>query len=293
MTTTQTYIQSTIQSADGTELAVYEWKTRNPVATLLIVHGYLEHATVYDEFASYLTSNKDIDVISYDFRGHGLSKGARGLCKDWINEYHKDLELVLDRVAASKDEPVPTFVLGHSNGGLVVLDYFMTSGDETNNSKPIKGLLVSSPWLAPATKLPYVKVLLSKLLGRFVPTLTLPVNENELSGKLLTHDPIKIKESDEDPLNLKAVTVGWAYQSLLAQERVLANDHCQLPMPVLFAYAGKDQIANPQINETFGQAIQSPDLTIVPRPHDHHEILNETNRTEVYERMSQWILNHV
>ena len=283
---TTAFSEQTVKSEDGIELVVYKWATsgnKKPKAQLLIAHGYLEHGRRYGEFAEVLSQKHQIAVTVYDFRGHGNSSGARAFVRNW-KDYHADLDAVL----ATVDDESPKFVLGHSNGGLVCLDYF-SDKDNQATVKEIRGLIITSPWLGPAKKLPYIKVLASKLLGNIFPKLTLPVDKEELSGKVLTHDPVKVKENDDDEMNLRKLTVGWAYQALLAQQRVTTE--CKhIPVPLLFAYAELDLVADPELNKKFGQMVAADDKTILERKGEYHEILNETDRKELYEIFAEWIL---
>lgn len=284
--------KQTVQSADGTELAVYKWTSTNnnnnnnssSKAQLLISHGYLEHGQRYREFAEVMANKYSIDVTVYDYRGHGHSKGAKALCSNW-KQYHEDLEAVMKTL---KNDSLPKFVLGHSNGGLVCLDYFLEHS-ETVSSLDVKGLLITSPFLGPAAKLSCVKKQLSRLLGRFFPSLTLPVSEDEISGETLSRDPVKIKEHDEDELNLNALTVGWAYQAMSAQDRVLNNTK-SISVPLFFAYAELDQVADPALNREFSKKVSATDKTVMERKGCRHEVLNEINREDLYETIAEWIL---
>jgi alpha-beta hydrolase superfamily lysophospholipase len=270
-----TPIEQTVKSVDGTELAVYKWSTtgKASAAQLVVSHGYLEHAMRYAEFAQVLATKHGISVTVYDYRGHGKSGGSPGFVKKW-KDYHDDLDAVLTTVEGD----TPTFVLGHSNGGLVCLDYF-----SKNTDTRVQGLIICSPWLGPAA---------SKLLGNIFPKLKLPVSKDEAGPRVLTHDPVKIKEHEDDKLNLTKLTVGWAYQSLLAQARV-TTECKQISIPIMYAYAELDRVADPLLNKKFGQLLAADDKTILERKGCHHEILNEIDRDELYGIFAEWIMKRV
>jgi len=290
---------------DGTTLQLYQWLPTETLpstgvvapaakAHLIIVHGYLEHGMRYAEFANVLASEHGIAVTVFDVRGHGSSSGPRGYVHYW-SDYHDDLDAVIQEVSTFAPT-TPLFVLGHSNGGLIALSYFLDGGSQAHRQH-VRGLLITCPWLAPAAKLPYIKILASKILGRILPSLTLPVNAEEVSGKVLMHDENKIKEHDTDERNLHRITVGWAYQSLLTQQQVLdaaaaGASPWKLPIPLWYAFAEQDMVANPAVNRTFGEQIQSAvnDKTVVERKGSYHEILNETDRVELYGQIAAWIL---
>jgi alpha-beta hydrolase superfamily lysophospholipase len=277
--------ESTVETTDKTTLHVKKWTPEGslggPKAQVVLIHGYLEHCGRYDEFGQYLKT-KGIAMIAFDCRGHGKSSGRRGYVWNFA-QYHLDLDAVLGQV----DAKIPLFVLGHSAGGLVLLDYLLTNKTK-NNPTSFKGVVISSPFLTPANRIPTYKIVASRILAWFVPFLPIPADE-EVTAEVLTHDKQKIKEHHEDTLLLQNATVGWGYGVLSTQAKVLSKGK-DIPLPVLFAYAGADMVADPATNKKFAAEIVSPDLTVEERKEKYHEILNEDDRTEVFALMSSWIL---
>jgi alpha-beta hydrolase superfamily lysophospholipase len=270
--------ESTVETSDKTSLHVKKWTPKgSPKAQVVLIHGYLEHCGRYDEFGQYLTT-KSVAMIAFDCRGHGKSSGRRGYVWNFA-QYHLDLDAVLGEV----NDKIPLFVLGHSAGGLVLLDYLMTKKPTS-----FRGVVISSPFLTPANRIPTYKIVASRILAWFVPFLPIPADE-EVTAEVLTHDAQKIKEHHEDTLLLQNATVGWGYGVLSTQAKVLSKGK-EIPMPVLFAYAGADMVADPAANRKFAEEIVSPDLTVEERKDKYHEILNEDDRKEVFELMSKWIL---
>jgi alpha-beta hydrolase superfamily lysophospholipase len=295
------HIEETVRSADGTNLFVQHWlpaaaapdtttescstgTAPAPVARVVIVHGYLEHCGRYGELAQCWASPPySFVTTAFDYRGHGKSDGQRGYV--WsFRQYHEDLEAVLSSSLISH-KYLPTFVLAHSNGALITLDYLLANPLKMTH---LKGLIVSSPWLAPADELPQIKIWASKVLGNVIPRLSLPATE--VSAEQLTSDPQKIQEHKDDPLVLYRFTVGWALESMKAQARVRERLK-EVPVPLYFVYAGSDTVANAAVNKEFADRIlPHPDKTVVEKPDALHEVLQETDRAELFEAMGKWIL---
>jgi len=266
--------EQTVKTSDGLELYVQTWAPSSPKAQVLIIHGYLEHCGRYVEVSEALANNS-IKVTAFDLRGHGKSSGNRGYIQKW-SDYHEDVSAVLATL-----DTTPCFVLGHSNGGLLALDYFNIS----ENAKDIKGAIITSPFLKAADDLGCFKLCLSQVLGYLVPKLALPA---DVKSEDLTHDAVIMKANDEDPLVLKEFTLSWAVQGMAAQKRVLAQQDFSLPL--LFVYAGDDKISDVDTNATYAASVQQDDKTVIARKDEYHEVLNEVNRKELYGTITDWIL---
>lgn len=301
-----TRTEETILSRDGTKLFVRKWSpVVKPVATVVVIHGFLEHGGRYREIAEYWASEHAISTIVYDCRGHGKSSGQRAYCssmKDFFDDFEATLEYARNngkkttptktpdqnRSDENETQPstlkpsLPIFVFCHSFGGLTFLDY------ARERQVDIHGVIISAPFVALALKVSPMKIMISKLLGSVIPRLPLPGESLNL-----THDPEKLREIEEDTVMLKNVTVGWASQCFSAQDRVCGTVPLPLSMPVLYLQAELDEVCSPDVVEKVGISIEQKDKTIVLRKGDYHEMHNEINRHELYVLMSQWMLHRV
>jgi alpha-beta hydrolase superfamily lysophospholipase len=272
-----THSEQRLSSKDGIELFTQKWTVEKAQAEVLILHGFLEHSSRYEDFGTFLCSF-GINVTTYDQRGHGLSGGRRAFCKSY-QEYTDDLDLVLSTVNKNR----PRFVLAHSNGSLTALLW----SEKYDTAKSLSGLVILSPWLAPAADLPYVKVVASRVLGSLLPTLTIPA---ELKSEDLMHDKEKIKAHKEDKLLLEKFCVGWAKESMKSQAH--ARKLTALPniSSLLFIYAGDDKIASTKENSKLANQLDCSDKTVIEKVGQYHEILNESERQETYLTIKDWIL---
>lgn len=143
-----------IASLDGTTLAVADGTLPSPRAHVVIVHGYAEHSGRYDELVRTLEEN-DFAAHRFDLRGHGHSGGVRAHIGRF-DEYIDDMRAVLGHVNEHRPDTSPLFVLGHSLGGLISLEYCRRSPEAMH------GVVVSSPFLHPAFEVPAAKRFLAK-----------------------------------------------------------------------------------------------------------------------------------
>lgn len=273
-----------IQSDDGTQIYVKQFHAAQPKGQVLVVHGYLEHCLRYTEFAEYLCG-KNISVTTYDFRGHGKSGGDRALIRKW-KEYEQDFETV----RSTLNPQLPTFVLGHSNGGLTTLNYMLGRPADDPEVKSLKGVILTNPYVEATDAVPWMVLGVVHTLGRWFPALKVPSN---LRAEDLTSDPVKQQEQRDDEHCQANATIGWASQGLKTQARVknMAKS-TPFPVPLLYIYATQDKVANPKVVEAIGEILQAKDKTVIRRE-EEHEVLNETNRLETYEIISSWILERI
>lgn len=110
---------------NDTKLTAYVWdKVTNPVGIVQIIHGMQEHITRYNNFAKFLNSNGYI-VFGNDLRGHGETCGD----VNNLGHTHSDIfgEIVEDEIIISNylcnKYKLPLFVIGHSYGSFITQRY--------------------------------------------------------------------------------------------------------------------------------------------------------------------------
>ena len=109
--------ESQFEGSDRRFLFRRAWLPPDPHRLLVLVHGYAEHSGRYDHVGTWF-GERGYAVHAYDQRGHGRSDGRR--CHvERFSEYLDDAEIFL-AAAGSEHVGLPTYLLGHSMGGLVV-----------------------------------------------------------------------------------------------------------------------------------------------------------------------------
>jgi len=101
----------------GAELVVQRFRQRNGSrGTVLLVHGYMDHAGLTRPLAEHLF-RQGWDLLIYDLPGHGLSNGARHRVDDFFH-YADQLAELIRRVLPQLQTPLT--LVGHSTGGAIV-----------------------------------------------------------------------------------------------------------------------------------------------------------------------------
>ena len=121
------HTETTVQTSGGLELYVQRWQADVPTrAVIAIVHGIGEHSGRYMNLVNHLVPRGNV-LCGVDLRGHGRSPGPRGHIDRW-EDYREDLRSLLQWIL-TWESAQPRFVLGHSMGALVVLDFVLRHPD--------------------------------------------------------------------------------------------------------------------------------------------------------------------
>src|SRR3954451_9809684 len=128
---------------------------------VILVHGAHEHGGRYAHVAERLAES-GFRSYAIDHRGHGRSPGTRGN----IGSMRQTVAGVdeLARLAQSQHPGLPTFVYGHSLGGLIALQYV------TGDPVPLRGAVVSAP-ATDTSSANALQIRLSGVLSRVAPNL--------------------------------------------------------------------------------------------------------------------------
>ncbi|RPH51899.1 MAG: alpha/beta hydrolase [Desulfobacteraceae bacterium] len=252
-------------------------------ALLVIAHGLGEHSGRYVNVVKRLVP-KGITVYAPDFRGHGKSDGKRGHVLSF-GEYLEDLYSMIETVLREKKQNIKLFLLGHSMGGLIAINYAI-SRQET-----IGGLIISSPSLGVAVKVPAIKAVLGKVMSSLWPELSL---SNEIDASKISHDDEIVAAYKNDPLVHDRVTARWFTEFLSAMEK--ANKEAQkIKVPVLMQIAGDDHLVNSDSSKSFFNRLDVKDKTIHVYDDLYHEGYNEAeeDRKKVLNDLEAWISSHI
>jgi alpha-beta hydrolase superfamily lysophospholipase len=223
-------------------------------------------------------------TLTFDFRGHGKSEGARGHTGRF-RDYLEDMEAALAELdRRANDESLPVLLVGHSNGSLVALRYL---SDPTRAPSRIKAAVVSSPFLGLKARVNPIKSGVGKLAGRYAPKLSLP---NEIKIEQLTHDPDKLAARRADTLCNDNATARWFTAALRAHDYVRDNV-IRMEVPTLWLVAGGDQIADPGATRAAHGRVRAPS-TYREYPQMHHEVFNEIDRAEAFDEIRQFAAAH-
>jgi alpha-beta hydrolase superfamily lysophospholipase len=252
----------------------------SPKAVVGLLHGYGEHAGRYahvmDAWAAV-----GIASVAVDMRGHGRAEGPRGYC-DRFDEYIEDAS-VLERLVTERAPGLPAFLFAHSFGGLVGLSYVLARPGSW------RGLMLSAPYFGTALKVPAIKRFVGQIATRVAPRLALPMG---FHGSDVTHDPVRARAYDEDPLVFEKATTRWFFEAEEAQARALARAP-SLSMPLYMVMGTRDPIADLERARAVFRAAGSKDKTLDVREGFLHEPLSEPEWPSVAKALSDWVLARI
>ena len=253
-----------------------------PKLVVGLLHGYADHAARYSRVMD-LWAGKGILSVAIDMRGHGRATGLRGYCArfdEFLDDAAELARLVQDRAHGA-----PSFLFGHSFGGLVAAMSVIES------PRSWRGVVLSGPYFGLAMPVAPVKLAAGKIASRLIPKLSLPTG---IKGSDLTHDAARGKEYEDDPLVFKNARARWFTETQAAQERAFSRAGA-LTMPLYVLFGSEDPIAKMSAAKRFFDFTGSSDKTWDERAGLRHETLNERpeEADAVATSIADWMLRHV
>ena len=301
----------TFLSSDGkTQIQAVKWMPEDGTysAILQITHGMIEFVERYKPFAEYLTEHGFL-VVGHDHLGHGSSVQSK---EDWgyfADENPSDT-LIADmhklRTMIQEENPsTPYFMLGHSMGSFFSRRYLTRFGDRLSGAilmgtghytlaEAEVGKLLSGALMVARGGF-YRSCLLEKLtIGGYSKYFA-----SEACKSWLTRDAEQAARYEADPFCSFTFTASAYYQlfSLLA-DLAKHKDFAKIPkrLPIVLLSGENDPVGK------FGKGVKQVyrdlkkqgirDVRMKLYPQARHELLNETNREEVYADILSWILRH-
>ncbi len=179
---------------------------------VVVAHGLGEHGGAYAHLAEAISPELDLDFLALDFRGHGQSPGRRGVVRRY-EDLVEDLRAAI-AWALSRRPNVPLFVLGHSNGGQVVLRLALEPTDG------VAGVIVSNPSIRIAMPVPPGKLKIGKMLLSLAPWITL---RSDAPSAWMTRDPAMQEMYRTDSLRHDRISAPLFFGMVEGGEMLLAR----------------------------------------------------------------------
>jgi len=252
-----------------------------PKAVLHTIHGFGEHIDRYKNVVDELVP-AGYALIGTDHRGHGRSDGRRCHVKSFM-EFIEDERQLFTEVISSLLSDIPYFVLGHSMGSIIAMNYV------ERYPEGIKGLILSGTGSTPGSSVSKASLILAKIASRITPGIHV---KSPLPPDFISRDPDVVKAYVEDPLVYDIITPRLAEQmyTYLAKGFEGAS---RIRLPVLIQCGSSDTSFSGQ--EDLYNRIDSKDKTIHIYEGLKHEVYNELfdDRAKVLGDLHAWVDEHV
>ncbi len=243
----------------------------HPNATVIIVHGLGEQSGRYVHVGRFF-SQRRFNTVAFDLRGHGRSRGTPNFVKSY-DELVTDVREIVDRFASER-----TYILGHSWGGQVVLWAVQRC------VLPLKGIIVSAPWLRLAFDPPGWQVAVARFLNNKLPGVRFPA---KLDWTKLSHDKAHLDSLEDIDLGHPFVTVRTYFETIKTAQALIASP--AIDLPVLMAQGTEDEVTSLPVNRSFFDALKAPSKTFKVYPGMRHELHNETDWIRVLTDYAEWM----
>ena len=272
--------EGTFNGSEGLSLFFQSWQPDSPArGVLVIVHGLGEHSGRYKNVVNHLVPLR-FAVYALDHRGHGRSPGQRAYANS-MAEFRGDVHALV-QLAANAHPGLPLFIMGHSLGGLITLDYIL------HHPEGLRGAIVSAPAVGGVGVSP-VLLMLSRVLSRVWPTFSL---DSGLDVNAISRDPQEVQAYQDDPLVHGKGTPRLATVVMDSAEWCQANAHT-LQLPLLMIHGTADSITAPADSRRFFDNVASADKTYIAYEGGYHESHNDIHYQQVVEDIAAWLVERI
>jgi acylglycerol lipase len=274
-----THATSTLAGAGGRQIFWQSWSPAQTRGVVIIVHGFGEHSNRYGHVAQRLVA-EGYATYALDHRGHGRSAGPRAVI-DRLADAVSDIDRLVV-LAGDAHSGLPVFMLGHSMGGLLAVQYALEHQDR------LTGLLLSGA-LAALDAAPAPARLIARMLSVLAPRAGLIA----LDASLVSRDPQVVAAYRADPMVHHGKLPARTVAELIAAGRRFPEVVAEIRVPTLIMYGSEDRLCPPSGSVMLGERIGAADITVVPYAGLYHEILNEPEQEAVLDDVCAWLDAHV
>ena len=294
-----------LKGKDGYEFSVSFWLPDGKIKGIVqILHGMVEYIDRYDDFARYLC-NLGFAVAGDDHRGHGFTAGEENLGK--VPDGHTYFDTVDDAIILtdylqSKYPDVPTIVFGHSYGSFLAQGYIQQNSDKINGCVLCGSARMDNSDVKMGRKVANMQF---KLYGKDKPAHLIrklsfggydKPFKHEKRNAWLNRDVDACEKYNNDKFCNYTMSIGfykYFFDGLIKiyeQERL---DKINKDLPLFIISGDKDPVGNmgKLVRELYDLYVDNGIKNVKIKLYNNarHEILNELNKAEVYQDVSDWI----
>jgi alpha-beta hydrolase superfamily lysophospholipase len=269
-----------LTSSDGLNLhGVTCAPSTDSKASVSIVHGIGEHIGRYETITNYL-NQAGYATVMIDLRGHGKSEGKKGHSPSYENLLD-DVSLLLNETK-KRFPAIPQFLLGHSMGGALVLNYCL-------KRKPdVTGVISLSPGLRTYAPTPSWKISIAHFLRSVSPSMTL---HNGVKAVNLTRDKKIVEKTLNDPLYHFKISAHLGLDVIEQGEWTIEHAN-EWALPLLLMHGTGDRLTSPEASVEFASR-SGKSCALKLWDGLYHELQNEPEKEKVLDFLVDWLNDHV
>lgn len=271
--------EGTFQALDQADIYYQTWQPEEAKAALVIIHGLGEHSGRYTNVVNQLVP-KGYAVYSMDNRGHGRSPGQQGHVDDWAvfrEDTHTFVQMVQEKEAGR-----PFFLMGHSMGGCIVLNYVL------HFPEGLTAVVASAPAVG-NLKAPPGMLTISKLLAKIKPDLAVSTG---LDAKGISRDEAEVERYKNDPLVHGKGSPKWFVE--FSETAVWTMEHAaEFQPPLLLIHGDADPIVDVNQTRRFFDQVQQPDKKLIIYDGGYHESHHDLHKEQMLTDLENWLEAHL
>ncbi len=271
-------------SKDDFEIVFHKWLPPQIRRVIVVQHGFGEHSGRYANLRNALQGS-GAAIYALDSRGHGKTGGPRGHVAQFQN-YVDDLGDLVE-LARKENMNDQVYLLGHSLGGVIALQYALQGSNQSN----LEALIVSAPALIIEMDFAkHVKKALATLFARVAPATTLDAN---LDLKYLSRDQAVVDAYKADPLVHGKVSFQMG-SNLFHVGKAIFEKASHLTIPIYIFQGTGDKIVSPDSSRRLFELLTTSDKTLQLYEGLYHETMNELapDREKVFADLKEWLEKH-
>jgi len=272
-------VEERLETTGGHTLFVRSWRPDGSArGVVVIVPGFNSHSGYYGWAAEQLVAS-ELAVYAVDLRGRGRSDGERFYVEKF-GDYVDDVSAAV-KLAKSREPGLPTFLLGHSAGGVVACLYAL------DHPRELSGLIAES--FAHELPAPDFALAVFKGLGHVAPH----AHVLHLKNELFTRDPKALEAMDNDPLIAHETQPTKTLAELVRADARLKQEFPSMKLPVMILHGTADKATRPSGSQHFFDAVGSLDKTLKLYEGHAHDLLNDVDKELVMEDLKSWLVGHL
>ena len=282
-----TYETGSFARPDGVSLFFRAWRQPDTAApTLALLHGLGAHSGWFIDMGNALHT-RGLTVYAVDHRGFGRSSGPRGHVRD-ATLFIADLLAWLDDV--SRRQPgAPLFALGHSMGGLFLLN--VAARDARRKSPALSGIILLNPWIRDTTKTSLGTTLTVLGGGLFGSRYVAPATAGSDTSTMTTQ-PDAVRLLQEDTYWVRARSSSFLYQVAGVMRPQALRRAREVRAPALVVQCEGDRAVVQAATRQCFQTLGSHDKLFQSFPAFEHDCEFEAERGPLDDAIAAWIARH-